>query len=93
MTTDQIEQFQQQIAQDQTLQARIAAINTRDDLIRLVLEIGKEQGYTFTDDEVQHLVDELSGGEAVEELTEDELESVAGGFDQQLFGRRTLRCY
>ena len=66
MSEEQLKAFIVKAKDDQTIQAKLKAAKSPED----VVTIAKERGYEFTVDEIK---------QNKRELTEDELEGVAGG--------------
>lgn len=71
MSADNAVRFVHQIAQDGSLRVRVEATKSPDEVVR----IGREAGYDFTADELRIAAVTLRK----EELSDSELESVAGG--------------
>ncbi len=84
MMQGSLEQFFQMASQDLELQEKLKAANDREAYIRLVVELGKEKGYSFTSSQVVTALDKAAkeaaeNGEEASQLSEQELEAVAGG--------------
>src|SRR5262245_1325987 len=71
MSAENAARFVQQIAQDQSLKARVEAVQTADEVVR----IAREAGFDLTADELKAAARRLSG----REMSDQELEAVAGG--------------
>ncbi len=71
MSKESLEQFMNQVAESEELQARIGEEIDGDALIAL----GAEHGFEFNTEELNELSSEPT------ELTDDDLDSVAGGID------------
>ena len=71
MSAENVARFVQQVAQDQSLKARVEAVQTPDEVVR----IAREAGFDLSGDELKAAVLRLSG----RELSDKELEAVAGG--------------
>jgi predicted ribosomally synthesized peptide with nif11-like leader len=69
-----VEQFFQEVSQDQTLQQQFQSILDGEAILNKAVELGKEKGYTFTPAEVEEWVQNRS-----QELSDSELDAVAGG--------------
>jgi predicted ribosomally synthesized peptide with nif11-like leader len=78
-----LEYFNQVVAQDQELQEKLKAAIDPETFVKLVVDLGKEKGYSFTTQEVEKTIieaEEKKDTEALwQELNERELEVVAGG--------------
>ena len=75
MSTERAVEFIAETAQNSSLQERLQQVKTPED----ILQIAREQGYEFTAEEMNlatQAVEEVASGE----LSDEELESVAGGF-------------
>ncbi len=91
MTRDDLQRLSQEIMEDQELLAKFEDIDDRDVFIKMVLEAGKKKGYDVTVEEVHAAIEATDDWQEADELTDEQLDMVAGGMDS-LFGRRTLRC-
>lgn len=69
-----VEQFFQGVSQDPTLQQQLQSQENREGILNKAVELGQEKGYNFTLIEVEQWLQSRS-----QELSESELESVAGG--------------
>lgn len=76
MSQAKIEQFSQLVEQDSTLQERLNQARGKESVISVVIEIAKEKGYSFTRQEAGEYVNQLT---SEQEISEDQLESIAGG--------------
>lgn len=79
MSKASLEQFYQEILKDQALQERLRTVTDRDSMAALAVELGKEKGYSFTIEEVQVYIDEWTASRPQQELSDEQLEAVAGG--------------
>jgi predicted ribosomally synthesized peptide with nif11-like leader len=50
--TTSLEQFYQEVLGDVTLQERLKAATSSEDLVEIALQLGAEKGYSFTKEEV-----------------------------------------
>lgn len=77
-------QFQQAVMQDSALQEQFktAAATSPESLDELVVKLGAERGYSFTLEEIQQATVEAASSypSVEEELRDEELEMVSGGF-------------
>ena len=83
MSAESVSQFLERVNQDPALQEELAqAINASQPGADRVAasEIGAKYGYSFTPDEIGEAMDAVEQQQSGEELSEEELESVAGGF-------------
>jgi predicted ribosomally synthesized peptide with nif11-like leader len=72
------QQFLQMLFQNQQFQERLSAIDDRETFLRSCVNIGKEKGYDFNIQEVEEFM-KLMATQQQGELSEEELEAVAGG--------------
>ena len=72
MSIDEIHRFNKDVIETEALQEAIKDVG--EDMAKLV-SIAKEKGYDFTEDELKQAADS-----AEEELSDEDLEEVAGGF-------------
>ena len=82
MSTTNIVVFLQRVADDTALQEQIKALGTQEAVRteEVVLQLAAEQGLPFTVEELQAFVVEQAKAAAEQgELSDDELEQVAGG--------------
>ena len=80
MSKERLEQFMNQVAESEELQARIGEEIDGDALIAL----GAEHGFEFNTEELNELSSEPT------ELTDDDLDSVAGGFSDSNWGSQGI---
>ena len=74
MSIASLNQFQNEVMQDSALQEQFKTVgaSSGESLGELAVKLGAERGYSFTLEEIQAAADQ--------ELSDAELESVAGGF-------------
>jgi uncharacterized protein YaaR (DUF327 family) len=85
MSSTTMNQFFQEISQDAIVQQQLSEATDRESLVNKVVELGKEKGYSFTPGEAQEWLESMatqadSSSDASGELSEAQLEAVAGGF-------------
>ncbi|MBV8885974.1 MAG: Nif11-like leader peptide family natural product precursor [Chroococcidiopsidaceae cyanobacterium CP_BM_RX_35] len=81
MSQENVMKFYQAVAQDSILQQQMLTAPDRPSLISTALKLGAEKGYSFTEQEVEDwLTTPLEQSGSVE-LSDTELEMVAGGKD------------
>ena len=78
MSKEQLKALVEKVASDTELSDKIGAATTAE----AVIEIAKAAGFLITSEDIQLLLSLLSEvSEEEEELTDDDLENVAGGFN------------
>ncbi|MUG95829.1 Nif11-like leader peptide family natural product precursor [Scytonema sp. UIC 10036] len=77
MAKESLEQFKQVISNDVALQEKLRAIANPDTFIEQVVQLGEENGYSFTPEEAAEALAEI--GDEEDELSTEQLASVAGG--------------
>ena len=78
MSKEQLKALFEKVASDTELSDKIGAATTAE----AVIEIAKAAGFSITSEDIQLLLSEVS--EEEEELTDDDLENVAGGWSVML---------
>ena len=71
-------QFYNLVQNSQELQEQLGAVETEESFNEMAVRLGQENGYTFTAEDVKAFIN-LKSQEANAELSEQELEAVAGG--------------
>lgn len=84
MSKTNLEQFYRELLKDRALQERLKALNDTNSIVALVVEAGKEKGYSFTIEEVQEDMAEINMSRPQQELSDEQLEAIAGGTQQRL---------
>ncbi|WP_392533428.1 Nif11-like leader peptide family natural product precursor [Nostoc sp. C117] len=79
MSKAQLETFYQEVLQDKALQERFKPLTERENVVALVMQIGRERNYNFSIEEVEAKVDEWNTYDSEQELNNELLESIAGG--------------
>lgn len=79
MSRESVESMMEAASQDETLQQKIASAGSFGE----VVQIGSDNGYSFTQEELQIVLAErgisVTGDSESEELSDEALEAVAGG--------------
>jgi predicted ribosomally synthesized peptide with nif11-like leader len=73
----QLQEFLQLVQQDPQLQQQLSQIPDRESGIKLAVEYGQQKGFNFTTADVKVFLEEHY--QPADELSEEELEAVAGG--------------
>jgi predicted ribosomally synthesized peptide with nif11-like leader len=83
MAMTAVQTFLEQVTQDQSLQEELATAMESDNDRQVVTDLARSKGYEFTSDElwqeIQNRQTELQQQQENGELSEEELEAVAGG--------------
>ena len=79
----ELEKFLKLVKQDTTLQERLREVPDEEAGVKLLLELGSEKGYSFTEADFRNfwarVQGEMKQAMKLLKLSEEELESVAGG--------------
>jgi predicted ribosomally synthesized peptide with nif11-like leader len=73
-----LEQFYNLVQNSQELQEQLGAVENEESFNEMAVRLGQENGYTFTAEDVKAFINQKKE-EANPELSEHELEAVAGG--------------
>ena len=73
-----LEQFYNLVQNSQELQEQLGAVENEESFNEMAVRLGQENGYTFTAEDVKAFINQKKE-EANPELSEQELEAVAGG--------------
>jgi predicted ribosomally synthesized peptide with nif11-like leader len=92
MSIESVNQFLQKVAQDTQLQEEIAKAMESENDRQAVVELGAKYGYQFTSDELgQEIQKNQQAAVDSGELSEDELEAVAGGACTPMIFKGTVK--
>lgn len=84
MSLEVVNQFLQKVTEDEQLQGELAKALEAENDREAATNLAAKYGYDFTPDElwteIQNRQSEFQQKQAAEELSEEELEAVAGGF-------------
>jgi predicted ribosomally synthesized peptide with nif11-like leader len=84
MSIQAVNQFLTKVGEDQQLQAELAQAMEAENDRQAATELGAKHGYEFTPEElaseVENRQSEFQSRQSANELSEEELEAVAGGF-------------
>ena len=75
MSVDALKQFMDSVGKDDELSAKVKEAGTDADKL---IELGKEKNFEFTRQDMKDMNDQM--GTSTEELSDEDLEKVAGGF-------------
>ena len=73
-----LEQFYNLVQNSQELQQQLGSVENEESFNEMAVRLGQENGYTFTAEDVKTFIN-LKSQEGNAELSEQELEAVAGG--------------
>lgn len=59
MSRDSLEQFRQRIIETPALQEQLLGVPDQGSVVKLLVQLGKENGYSFTADEVTEAIGEI----------------------------------
>jgi predicted ribosomally synthesized peptide with nif11-like leader len=79
MSVETVNQFYQQVMQEPALRQQFQAAPDRESLANLAVEVGQQNGYSFTTEEVKQALVAQSAASEIGELSDEQLEAVAGG--------------
>jgi predicted ribosomally synthesized peptide with nif11-like leader len=79
MSKADVQRLHQEVLQDVALQQRLRDAKDDQSLVALALEIGQQKGYTFTKEEAQQYIKDLNISRSQQELSDEQLEAIAGG--------------
>ena len=92
MSAQNIEQFYNLVQTSQQLQQQLGAAQNEQSFYEIAAKIGNENGYSFSANEAQTYMNEQSVQNSGE-LSDHELEAVAGGKKKPCLGRFTTVCF
>ena len=78
MSTQAVESFYNKVLRDPGLQERFKAASGEEAFVQLAVNLGAQNGFSFTPDEVRERLKQVAGDNEAE-LTDRQLETVAGG--------------
>lgn len=58
MSLESLQQFYERVLEDPTLQERVREATDQESLVKLAVQLGQENGYDFTEEEVRQRLDE-----------------------------------
>ncbi|MBE9193154.1 Nif11-like leader peptide family natural product precursor [Gloeocapsopsis crepidinum LEGE 06123] len=94
MSQANVEQFIQQVAQDAALQEQLKSTTATEDFQTKMVDLGKQKGLSFAENDVASYMKtqatQTIGRSPNEKLTEEELETVAGGLTPATIGAANL---
>ena len=97
MTVESVKTFFEEVSQNESLQAELAVALEAENDRQAVTELAQSKGYSFSSEElwqeVQARQAELQRRQEAGELSDEELESVAGGETSVIFGVTMLASY
>lgn len=77
MSQESLEQFFQDILQEELLQDRLSQAKDLNAFVEIAMELSQQQGYHFTKEEIMASIEATQNQDDILLLTEDELEAMA----------------
>lgn len=77
-----INQFHKEVLQDPELVKQLQSTTSRESLVNIAVELGKEKGYSFNTKQLTEWIIAQQKAAEKAELSEDDLEPLAGGLMQ-----------
>ena len=71
MSRESLEEFYQRVLADPTLQEPLRAASDRESFVRIAAQLGEENGYSFTPEELDEAILEAAENEGLEAQTVD----------------------
>ena len=79
MSVESIDQFYQEVMQEPALLQQFQSAPDRESLVNIAVEMSQQKGYSFTVAEVEQALAAQSAASETGELSDQQLEAVAGG--------------
>jgi predicted ribosomally synthesized peptide with nif11-like leader len=79
MSFESVNQFYQEVMQEPALLEQFQSAPDQESLANMAVEMGQQNGYSFTIDEVKQALAAQSAASEAGELSDEQLEAVAGG--------------
>jgi predicted ribosomally synthesized peptide with nif11-like leader len=73
MSLESLQQFYERVLEDPALQERVREATDQESLVRLAVQLGQENGYDFTDEEVRQQIKEEWGQQEISYRIDDSL--------------------
>ena len=80
MSVETVNQFYQEVMQEPALLEKFQSAPDQESLANLAVEVGQQKGYSFTVDEVEQALAAQNAASETGELSDEQLEAVAGGW-------------
>ena len=77
MSIEAVNQFMQKVSEDVSLESELTQALNSENNLQAATDLGAKHGYTFSSDELSTEIQKYLSDE--EELSEEELEAIAGG--------------
>jgi len=88
---EQLKALIEKAKSDKELMAKLDALGAKDAGDDEIIALAKEYGFTVTADEIGKLKNEVADSAGSNEITEDELEAVAGGWSENRYDPNTCK--
>ena len=79
MSIDSVNQFYQEVMQEPALLQQFQAAPDQESLANMAVKVSQQKGYSFTVAEVEQALAAQSAASETGELSDEQLETVAGG--------------
>jgi predicted ribosomally synthesized peptide with nif11-like leader len=79
MSFESVNQFYQEVMQEPALLEQFQSAPDQESLVNMAVEVGQQNGYSFTVDQVKQALAAQSAASEAGELSDEQLEAVAGG--------------
>ena len=79
MSRANVEGFYRFVEGNEQIQEQLKAAGDKDNFLQLAVDLGQQNGYTFTTQGVEEYLSEMAMQVPDGELSEEQLEAVAGG--------------
>ncbi|HAA33512.1 MAG TPA: Nif11-like leader peptide family natural product precursor [Cyanobacteria bacterium UBA8553] len=83
MSVDSVNQFYQEVMQEPALLQQFQAAPDQESLANMAMKVSQQKGYSFTIDEVEQALAAQNTVSEAGELSDEQLETVAGGKGEQ----------
>jgi predicted ribosomally synthesized peptide with nif11-like leader len=82
MSFESVNQLYQKVMQEPALLEKFQSAPDHESLVNLAVEVGQQKGYSFTASEVEQALAAQNAASETGELSDEQLEAVAGGKGQ-----------
>lgn len=89
MTSAEMTKLVEMIAKKEDLRKQVSETTDEDALVALLTQIANDHGSAMTAEQIRPVAEQVRVAVAEGELTEAELDNIAGGFNSSMYGRDT----